>query len=262
MALAWTAPRPLPDAPLAAMVATGTLDGAFGPPSALGSPARSVAGVAALLLPGGEPAVAWADNVVDTTGFGAGELEPSTRGGRIHLARADAAAGPATPPPAARLRAPRLQRLYPDEAIRVRVRCAAACDLRAFVREGGVTGAGAAASLPGGGSRVLRLQPTGDGDPVPRRRGRVTVRARVSAPGSPATRTLRLRVPLARRPPLPVPRLLDARAVRRGRSLVVTWRTAFPARRVDVRRRTRRGTSSCTAWWTGAAARASSSRCT
>jgi hypothetical protein len=34
-----------------------------------------------------------------------------------------------------------------------------------------------------------------------------------------------------RRPPLPVPRLLDVRAVRRGDSIVVSWRTEFAARR-------------------------------
>ena len=40
-------------------------------------------------------------------------------------------------------------------------------------------------------------------------------------------------MPVARRPPLPVPLPLEARAVRRGRAIVVTWRTAFPARRVN-----------------------------
>ena len=155
--LAWSAPRTLPDAPIAAVVATGTLDGAFGPPATLGSPARSVAGLAALVLPGGEPAVAWADNISYRIGFGAGKLEPPIGGGRIHLARADAAAGPPAPPPAARLSAARLQRLYPDEPIRVSVRCAAACDVRAFIPHDGATTAGGAASLPGGRTRVVLL---------------------------------------------------------------------------------------------------------
>jgi hypothetical protein len=131
----------------------GRLDGAFGPPATLGSPVRSVTGVAALVLPSGEPAVAWADNVSYRIGLGAGELEPPIRSGRIHLARADAAATPPTKPPAARLSVPRLQRLYPDDPIRVRARCAAACDVRAFVPAKGATSAG--------GARVCR--PAGRG---------------------------------------------------------------------------------------------------
>ena len=231
MALAWTAPRALPDAPLAPVVATGTLDGGIGPPSALGSPARSVAGVAPLLLTGGEPAVAWVDNAVDSIGFGSGEPELPIGGGRIHLARAEAAAGPPLPAPAARLRAPRLQRIYAEQSVRVSVRCAAACDVRAYIPRDGAAGAGDAASLPAGGSTELRLRPVGYAAVVPKRRGLVTVRARVSAPGSPAVRMLRVRVRLARRVEPPIPRPLDARAVRRGRSIVVSWRTAFPARR-------------------------------
>ena len=100
VALVWTARRPLVDAPLAPVVATGSLDGGFGTPSVLGSPARSVAGVAALLLPGGEPAVAWVDNNAHTLGFGAGRSSCSraTAGCTWHAP---------TPPRAPRLPRPR-----------------------------------------------------------------------------------------------------------------------------------------------------------
>jgi hypothetical protein len=40
-----------------------------------------------------------------------------------------------------------------------------------------------------------------------------------------------LDVLVIRRPPFPVPAPLDVRVVRRGRSIVVSWRTASPARR-------------------------------
>jgi hypothetical protein len=233
VALAWTAPRPTADLPRAAYGVAGTLDGGFGAPVVLGSPARAALGVAALLLPGGEPAVAWADNTGDGRVFGLGDLESPAGGGRIHLARADGVAPPPALPPRAALRAPRLQRLFTGEPVRLRIRCAAACDARAWIRRGGRVAAGTEASLAKAGSRTLLLWPNGFGTVLPRRPGPVTVRVRVSAPGSAASRTRQLPVRLAHRAVKPVPRLLDARAVRRGQSVVVSWRTSFPARQVS-----------------------------
>ena len=232
VALAWTARRGVPDAPRAALGAAGTLQDGFGAPVVLGSPARAAAGVAALLLPGGEPAVAWVDNASGTSGFGFGDFEDPAGGGRIHLAHADAAAEPPAPAPQATLRARRLQTLFTDQPVRLKIRCAAACDVRAFVRRGGAVAAGVGVSAQARRWRTLVLRQSGFGDLLPRRAGRITVRARISAPGSTASRVLRLRVRVARRAVLPVPRLFGARAIRRGRSILVSWRTEFPARQV------------------------------
>jgi hypothetical protein len=54
------------------------------------------------------------------------------------------------------------------------------------------------------------------------------------APNARDAVALSRRVLVVRRPPLPVPRLLDVRAVRRGGSIVVSWRTEFPARRTFI----------------------------
>jgi hypothetical protein len=249
IALAWTARRDLPDAPRATVAAAGTLDGSFGPASVLGSPVRASGGVSAFLLRGGEPAVAWTDNVAAPSGFGDGGIEPAAGGGRIHVARADAAPRTPKPPPAAHLRAAPLQRRAQDQPIRVVVDCVAACDVRAYVPDRGGVAAGAAASLRGGRSRVLRLARTAAGR-LPRS-GRVTVQVRVAAPGSRIARALRIRVRLApgaaqrrtRRRPAPprAPRILGARAVRRGGSIRVTWHTAVRARGVTFSVRPQRG---------------------
>jgi hypothetical protein len=63
-------------------------------------------------------------------------------------------------------------------------------------------------------------------------RGRRRVRVRAAAPNGRDVATVTRSVLILRRPPLPVPRVLDLRAVRRGGSIVVRWRTEFPARRV------------------------------
>jgi hypothetical protein len=233
VALAWVAPRALGDAPIAAHAVVGTLAGGFGAPVALGSPTRGALGPAALLLPGGEPAVAWADNEPASAGFGLGDLETPTGGGRIHLARADGVAGTPPPPPRATLSAPRLQRLFRDQPMRLRIRCATACDARAYIRRDGELAAAAGASLAAGRSRELVMEPSGFAKLLPRRPAAIPVRVRVSAPGSTASQTLRLGLRLVHRAVPPVPRLLDARAVRSGRAVLVSWRSSFPARRIS-----------------------------
>ena len=223
VSLAWTAPRALPDVPYGALGVAGSLQDGFGAPIVLGSATRGTGGVAALSLPGGEPAVAWTDNRAQADAIGIGDLEPAAGGGRIHVARADAAAPAPAPAPRASLHASRLQRLFTDQPIRVGVRCAAACDVRAFIRQGAASiGAGAEASVPGGRRRTLGLRQGGFGRTVlPCRPGPVTVRARISAPGGAATRTVRLRRPAgpsqdaprpaAARRPRGAPRALDPR---------------------------------------------------
>ena len=142
--------------------------------------------------------MAWADNATAVTGLGDRALASSLRDGRIHLARAATTAGPAARPPAVRLRAPRVQRLRSEQGVRLRVRCAAACDVRAYLRgtDGFVVGQGA--SLPAAGARKLLIE-TGLGPLATRRPRRVVVRVRVAAPGSPVARTLRLPLRLASR---------------------------------------------------------------
>ena len=105
--------------------------------------------------------------------------------------------------------------------------------MRAFVRRGGAVAAGVGVSAQARRWRTLALLQSGFGELLPRRAGRITVRARISAPGSTASRALRLlRVRVARRVVPPVPRLFGARAIRRGRSILLSWRTQFPARQV------------------------------
>jgi len=197
-ALAWSAPRRLADTPLAPVAATGTLTDGFGAAAVLGSPLRSIENVTALLLAGGEPAVAWADNASAATGLGDTALETSLRDGRIHLARSATTAGRAARPPAVRLRAPRVQRLRSEQGVRLRVRCAAACDVRAYLRGTDRLAVGQGASLPAAGARRLLIEP-GLGALATRRLRRVVVRVRVAAPGSPVARTLRLPLRLVRR---------------------------------------------------------------
>ena len=197
-ALAWSAPRRLPDTPAAPVAASGTLAEGFGAAAVLGSPVRGIEGVTALVLAGGEPAVAWADNASAAIGLGDSTLESSLRDGRFHLARAGAAAAPPARPPAVRLRAPRVQRLGREEGVRLRVRCAAACDVRAYLRGTDGLAVGKGASLPAAGARDLRVEPA-IGTLATRRLRRVVVRVRVAAPGSPVARTLRLPLRLIRR---------------------------------------------------------------
>jgi hypothetical protein len=189
--LAWTAPREVAAAVTAVpMAATGTLATGFDRPRPLGSPARSVNGVAPLVLADGTPALAWTDNVPDAREPGAVPELPAG-GGRLHLA----VPGSATPRPAP----PRVAvRALPSRrwAIRVAVRCAAACDVRATVPTGaGVVGGGAAASLPRAGRRVLRLRGMA-GEPVTWRRRSVRVHVLATPPGGARARVALRRVRL------------------------------------------------------------------
>ena len=196
--IAWSAPRRLADAPQAPLAATGTLGAGFGPATVLGSPARAIGSVSALALAGGEPAVAWADNTSEAVGDGGTSVESVPRDGRIHVAHAGVATGPAVPPPAARLRAARVQRLSRAQGVRFRVRCAAACDLRAYLPEGDGLTVAHGASLPAAGARDLIIAPA-LGPFTAYRPRRAVLRVRVAAPGSMVARTLRLPLRLVRR---------------------------------------------------------------
>ena len=217
--------------------AVGTLDGGLGPAERLGGTVRMANGAAPLRLEDGRAAVAWTDNLSSSQ-----LIDFPRAAGRRHVAIAGAPAPAGQPPPATRVTVPRGQRLYRDEPLRVSVRCAAACDLRAVARRrrAGVVARGDG-RLRGAGRALLRLYP-GPGPERPWANGPFTAVVRVSAPGaSQVARTVaRLRVTPRRAPPFARPHGVVAR--RRGGRVVVTWSTAIRARRVfyDVSgRRTR-----------------------
>lgn len=196
--VAWSAPRRSADLPQAPLAASGTLRNGFGAATVLGSPARAIGNVSALVLAGGEPAAAWGDNATETIGNGRSAGESQERDGRIHVARAGAAARAAAAPPAARIRAPRVQRLSRGQGVRFQVRCVAACDLRAYLPEGDGLTLGRGASLPAAGAHDFTIASV-LGPLTKRRPRRVVLRVRVAAPGSTVARTLRVTLRLVRR---------------------------------------------------------------
>jgi hypothetical protein len=229
--LAWSSER---HAVQRATFAAGTLASGFGEPAALGGPLRDVNGLAPLFLTDGRAAVAWTDNA-SSFSFPVGQ-------GRLHLAVESAPLPPEPPPPRIAIRTPRRQRLYDSQPVRARVGCDRACDVRVTLSGSEGAGIAEAHSRSRAGAIAVKLLRVDD---RPRRftLDRRRVRVRATAPNGrdvvTATRTVLIR----RRPPLPVPRLLDVGAVRRGGTIVVRWRTEFPARRVFfavIGQRTRR----------------------
>jgi hypothetical protein len=200
--------------------ASGPLGG--GPPSrmALGPAVRLAQSVAPFALADGRAAVAWADDAFTYGEFPAGR-------GRLHLALAGAARAADAPPPAIAGAGTARRRLYPDQPITVPVRCSGPCDVRATV-------AGARASggtLLRAGVLTLRVYPLGRPLSAPGAHT-VTVTLRAATPGGRTTRESRVHVPVTmlRSPPVPQPEAVQVR--RDGKDLVVSWRTAFAARRV------------------------------
>jgi hypothetical protein len=184
-------------------------------PVTLGPAGRSADSVAALARP---EAVLWTDNL-PVTGAGL-ELAPAGSG-RLHRARPDAVPLPEPPAPALTLSAAPQRVRYGDPVV-VTARCSAACDLRA-----GGRAAFGAAELAGPGAARIRVYTSAldafVGDPV-------TITVQASAPGGRAVTTQRIAVTVTR---AFVPRPQRPRGVRvrwRGDRIVVTWRTARPAR--------------------------------
>jgi hypothetical protein len=228
--LAWGADGERTSAPVTAHVAVGTLGSGFGPPQRLGGPVRDVNGVAPLFLPDGRAALAWTDN---TGGL------ISQNDGRLHLAIDDAPLPPDPPAPALRVTAAAHQRLFASQAPAVAVRCAAACDLRASLRW--PDGDSGAITRTLRGRRTVRLQLAAPDDDA-HRRLRVRVLVTATAPGGHGRVTVSRHLVVVRRPAPPVAAPLGVETQRRGRLIVVTWHTAFPARRMFfyvVARRTR-----------------------
>jgi hypothetical protein len=252
--IGWHARRRLAfaDTPVALRAAYGTLNGSLTLPRSLGSPARSSHGAAAVLLRDGSPALALVDNAgalpIDED---ASTEVPSGRG-RLHLF-SPAGRSPVPHPPRLSLTVPRRKSLRHGEALRVRVRCGTACDLRGVVRgprnrgffnEGsGRRGLGST-SLPGGRAGILRIEPGEIGHLASKRPGGDTVVVRACHPSGLACAVKTRRLDLRRRRVRPLPTLLSVRARLRGRTLTVRWHTDRSATGTDFvieGRPTRRG---------------------
>jgi hypothetical protein len=236
-----------------AFAAVGRASGAFRRPARLSSPCRPADGAAPATLPDGRLGAAWTDNLTEVS-FPGFELPRAQ--GRLHLALADEPRPQPAKPPRVRVSAPRVKRLGFGDPLRVRVHCDRACDIRGLVprRPGDgrdiphvpVRGPRAAGtdSLAGAGSAVVRLVPGFDSHVAPKNPRRVRVLVRACSRGGDRFTTASTTVNVLRSPVPPLVRLLDVTARRRGRRVVVRWRTDRPARRVRfaVVGQARRGT--------------------
>lgn len=229
--VSWGAERrgPFGDRPLAARMVQGQAGSAPSGAETAGCPCRAVNGIAPLALAGGELLLAYTDNVTRTLSFG---VEIARRFGRLHLAEpGPPGTGPA--PPRLTVRAPRGRTLAYGDALRFRVGCDRPCDLRAFVVGDRDRGCGlAVATLPQAGTTGLTIKPALDEHLAPPAGGRSRIVVYGFAPNGRTFVSRAVPIELRRKPLRPLPRLLDLRAVRRGRSVVVTWQTDRPARRV------------------------------
>jgi hypothetical protein len=224
----WERRLPFGDRPLGARMVQGVAGGGASRLETAGCACRSVNGVVPLESAGGDLLVAYTDNVTWAL-----DLQVARRSGRLHLADAGPP-GPGLEPPRLSVRRPRATTLGYGNRLRVRVGCDRPCDLRAYVVGGRGRARGAASgSLRRAGSRLLAIEPGPSAHLAPPsgRRARVVVRGFATDGRRFVTRTVR--VELHRKPLRPLPRLLNPRASMRGRSVVVTWQTDRPARRVQ-----------------------------
>lgn len=232
--VSWSVERPLPlgDRRLAPRMVQGQAGSRPSRPETAGCACRSINGAVALTLAGGEPALAYTDNV--TTVFDFGD-EFARRAGRLHIA-GSGAPGPSPPAPRLRVRPPRATTLGYGNRLRVRVGCDRPCDLRAYVVGGRDRARGVATgTLHEAGITRLAIKPGFDDHLAPPSRGRARVVVHGYAPNGRRFTSESVPVDLRRKPLRPLPRVLNVRAVRRGGAVVVTWQTATPARRVSFR---------------------------
>jgi hypothetical protein len=209
------------------LIVRGALEGTLTATLA-GNPCRSVNGTAATIGSDGTPAAAWTDNATQGVVF-----ELPAGAGRIHVTRGE-------PGPAAASRAPRVRVLVPrgrpslhgGDPVPVRFTCDSPCDVRALVtgRQGVLAAAGAAA--PRGGRGRVELSRETEAPLVPSR-GTLPVTVRACSPDGTASSTATARLKLQRRRPPPLAEPENVRARRSGDDVVVTWRTAIPARRAS-----------------------------
>src|SRR5262249_21398497 len=157
----------------------------------------------------GTPAVAWSD---------------VSSGGNHQLHLAIEGAPSVADPPSPTIEFGRVEQIR--HGLAVPFRGSAACGVRATVPDG----VGGAASLRAAGSRRANILP--DYDPIMLARAdSVPVQVLAGAAGAHAvssrTLTAKLRVP-------DLPRFEGLKAVRHGKKITVTWRTATPLRRASV----------------------------
>ena len=198
-----------------AQVATGALAGGAATRASLGSPVRAVTSLAPVTLADGRTAIALADDDANAGGI-------LSAPGRLQLALPDTPRPASVPPPG--IDVPRLsrQRLYADESAKLPIRCSGSCDVRATA--GAITYEVRSRATAGPLSLTLwhpRVV-----------HGFAPVELTAATPGSRATRTLHVRVPVTLRREPPVPKPLDVHVKKDGHDLIVTWRTAFAARRI------------------------------
>jgi hypothetical protein len=229
-----------------AHVARGTLADGFGAPTRLGSPCRMAAAARPLLLPDGTLGVAWSD---DARGVVLGDGTRARSRGSVHVALQARPPGiaqplhlPAAPRLSARLVGPPV--LGTAQPLRIRIRCAAACDVRAGATArsvpqphwgfssnsgGSPLALGASTELAARESAVLTLDPI-DGFNVAGVHGRPRspIVLLACTPGGPAAQRVQLAPPRIRAP-RPAPRVVDLVARLEGRRMRVTWRTTVPA---------------------------------
>jgi hypothetical protein len=227
--LTWALQRraALGDSPARAAIARGVIGAAPGPVRLAGCRCRDVNGVAALELPDGRLGVAYTDNV---TSWFSPLREIPRAAGRVHVA-APGAPVDQRPPGVAVSRPPPATLGY-DQAIEVTARCTGPCDLRAYVvgARGPARGVGTARLRQAGRTRI-RIRPSSDGHLAPRSGERARVLVRAWTPGGRSYSQAVVPVVLRRAPLRPLASLLEARAVRRGHTIVVTWRTSRPVQR-------------------------------
>jgi len=214
---------------LAARMVHGQAGGAPSRAESAGCRCRAVNGMAPLALGGGELLLAYTDNVTRTLSLG---IDMASRLGRLHLAE-PGPPGMGPEPPRLTVRAPRARTLGFGNALRLGIGCDRPCDLRAYVVDGRGRGRGVAVTtLPQAGTVRLAIKPSSDEHLAPPAGGRSRIVVHGFAPNGRAFATRAVPIDLRRKPVRPLPRLVDVRAVRQGRSVVVTWGTDRPARRI------------------------------
>ena len=132
-----------------------------------------------MAVSGGDPLLAYTDNVTSMLAFG---LELPRESGRLHVATPRRrTAGPA--PPRVTVRRPRGATLGEEDRLRVRVGCDGPCDLRAYVVGGADHARGlGTATLRRAGSTPLAIRPPFERHLAPPRGGRARLLVHGYAP--------------------------------------------------------------------------------
>jgi hypothetical protein len=196
-----------------------------------GSPCRPPNGAAPVRLRSGRLGLAWTDSVMSRRV----EFELPRRDGVLHLALPRAKKRPTPAPPRIAVRAPRIARFFSNQPLPIKVRCNRACDVRASLALPGASPrALGAASLAHRGTAAIRLHPINGSEQIaPRGGGRLRLRVHACRAGAPRLRAVKRSVLAFRRPTPPFAQPFGVTARRHGRRIVVRWRTAIPARRVE-----------------------------